>query len=215
MGYEVNRGSEENLESAISFSILANEHKACSVEGCNLDAEWNKFKKDPTQNNFVKATSRGHRIKNGKMEAKSPPGWGGTVEHMKEHSNITNPHALAWYLYQQGDDSHKAAPKGTGAKHVSKEVAKKRSKALKGEGGVQESINPQPRSTHIKKQLQERHESGLRAKGKKKMRSDTRVGDIQAPKKKVKAEENLDHGVSMSKKVRAQIPSSIRAPRMN
>jgi hypothetical protein len=48
-----------------------------------------------------------------------------------KHPEISNPHALAWSLYEKGDKSHKTAPKGTGAKHVSKEVSEKRSKALK------------------------------------------------------------------------------------
>lgn len=41
-------------------------------------------------------------------EAKSPPGWGGTVEHMKErHSDeIDNPFALAWWMKNKGYKSH-------------------------------------------------------------------------------------------------------------
>jgi len=39
-------------------------------------------------------------------EAVSPPGWAGTVEHMKKHKNITNPWALAYYLRSQGAKPH-------------------------------------------------------------------------------------------------------------
>ena len=34
-------------------------------------------------------------------EAVSPPGWKGTVEHMKEHKEISNPWALAWFMHKQ------------------------------------------------------------------------------------------------------------------
>src|SRR6185312_2703943 len=97
-------------------------------KGCDIDADWQKFKKDKSYDNYMRA----HRVKVGKMEAVSPPGWGGTVKHMADkHKGISNPHALAWYMYEKGDSSHKKAPKGTGAKHVSEKTAKKRSKALK------------------------------------------------------------------------------------
>lgn len=33
--------------------------------------------------------------------AVSPPGWGGTVEKMKEHKDIDNPWALAWWMSKQ------------------------------------------------------------------------------------------------------------------
>ena len=36
-------------------------------------------------------------------QAVSPPGWGGTVEHMKEHKDIDNPFALGWYMKNKGD----------------------------------------------------------------------------------------------------------------
>ena len=39
-------------------------------------------------------------------EAVSPPGWGGTVKKMKEHKEITNPFALAWYMKNKGDKPH-------------------------------------------------------------------------------------------------------------
>ncbi len=39
-------------------------------------------------------------------QAVSPPGWGGTVEKMKKHKDITNPWALAWWMSkkEKGDD---------------------------------------------------------------------------------------------------------------
>lgn len=165
----ISAGSDERLESSISLSTLAAHGKGCSMENCGLDAAWKQFKADKAYHKSIKA----HRVRNGKMEAKSPPGWKHTIEHMKEHSNIDNPFALAWYMHDKGDTSHKkSAPKG-----------------MKGEGGIRE-------------QLEQRHESGMHmSKAKKHIKSDKEVGDIQAPKKrkKVKAE-NLDTGVSMSKK---------------
>lgn len=32
----------------------------------------------------------------------APPGWEGTVQHMKDHPDITSPHALAWWMKGQG-----------------------------------------------------------------------------------------------------------------
>lgn len=43
------------------------------------------------------------------VEKISPPGWEGTVQHMKEHSEIDNPWALAWWMDEQGYTSHKSA----------------------------------------------------------------------------------------------------------
>jgi len=39
-------------------------------------------------------------------EAVAPPGWGGTVEHMKEHEEIENPWALAWWMRNKGNKPH-------------------------------------------------------------------------------------------------------------
>lgn len=41
------------------------------------------------------------------LQEKSPPGWKGTVEHMKKHKNISNPWALAWWQKNKGYHSHK------------------------------------------------------------------------------------------------------------
>lgn len=38
------------------------------------------------------------KLSTNKKVAVSPPGWGGTVEHMKQHKNITNPWALVWHM---------------------------------------------------------------------------------------------------------------------
>jgi len=45
--------------------------------------------------------------------AVSPPGWGGTVEKMKEkHPEIDNPFALAWWMHNKGYEPHyKEKPK--------------------------------------------------------------------------------------------------------
>ena len=41
-----------------------------------------------------------------KKISKSPPGWGGTVEKMKEHPEISNPFSLAWWMSkkEKGDE---------------------------------------------------------------------------------------------------------------
>ena len=39
-------------------------------------------------------------------EAVSPPGWGGTVEHMKDHPEISNEFALAWWMKNKGYKPH-------------------------------------------------------------------------------------------------------------
>lgn len=36
----------------------------------------------------------------------APPGWEGTVKHMKKHKDIDNPFALAWHMKNQGDTPH-------------------------------------------------------------------------------------------------------------
>lgn len=41
------------------------------------------------------------------QQAKAPPGWKKTVEEMKEHEEIDNPFALAWYMKNKGDKPHK------------------------------------------------------------------------------------------------------------
>jgi len=132
MSFFVSSGSDSRLDSSLAIHTLeASGHKGCAMTGCECDANWQKFKKDPTYDHYMRA----HRVKVGKMEAVSPPGFGGTVKHMaKDHKGISNPHALAWYMYEKGDKSHEKAPKGTGAKTVSKDVAKKRSKALSAGG---------------------------------------------------------------------------------
>lgn len=41
------------------------------------------------------------------MEAKSAPGWEGTIKEMKKHPEIDNPYALTWWMDEQGYESHK------------------------------------------------------------------------------------------------------------
>lgn len=38
----------------------------------------------------------------------APPGWEGTVQKMKDHPEIDNPFALAWWMSDNGDASHEA-----------------------------------------------------------------------------------------------------------
>jgi len=50
-------------------------------------------------------------------EAVSPPGWSGTVEQMKDHGEIDNPWALAWWMKGKGYKPHhkeKKRKKGEG-----------------------------------------------------------------------------------------------------
>jgi hypothetical protein len=148
--------------------------KGCGMKGCTVSAQWQKFQKDPTYKSMINA----HRVRGKNMEAVSPPGFGGTVKHMKtDHKDISNPHALAWYMYEKGDKSHVKAPKGTGAKHVSKEVSKKRSKALKSQGALHApERNRTPKG--VSSLDADNPDVGFHA--------DEKVGDIQAPNKKKK-----------------------------
>ncbi len=41
-----------------------------------------------------------------KIAAASPPGWEDTVKHMKEHSEVDNPYALAWWMDNEGFKPH-------------------------------------------------------------------------------------------------------------
>ena len=60
--------------------------------------------------------------------AVSPPGWEKTVEHMKNHKEIDNPFALAWYMKNKGAEPHHAS----GLKYVlAAQDAMKRSAAKK------------------------------------------------------------------------------------
>lgn len=44
-------------------------------------------------------------------EAIAPPGWEGTVKHMKKEKKIENPWALAWSMKNKGFNSHIKSPK--------------------------------------------------------------------------------------------------------
>ena len=48
------------------------------------------------------------------QEAKAPPGWKKTVEHMKGHPEIDNPFALSWYMKEKGDKPHKKSSVAAG-----------------------------------------------------------------------------------------------------
>lgn len=48
-------------------------------------------------------------------EAVSPPGWGGTVEHMKDHPEIDNEFALAWWMKGKGFKPHHKERKKKGS----------------------------------------------------------------------------------------------------
>jgi len=61
---------------------------------------------DEIQKVLIKAGRRDLAQLYYKKVAVSPPGWGGTVEHMKKHKEITNPWALAWYQKSEGHKPH-------------------------------------------------------------------------------------------------------------
>lgn len=48
-------------------------------------------------------------------EAVSPPGWGGTVEHMKDRPEIDNEFALAWWMRNRGYEPHHKERKKKGS----------------------------------------------------------------------------------------------------
>jgi len=53
---------------------------------------------------YSMAVSRGYKPT---LKAKAPPGWSGTVRQMKEHEEIDNPFALAYWMEEQGYEPHK------------------------------------------------------------------------------------------------------------
>lgn len=89
---------------------------------CKMDAEGAKMAHmpTPTMSRTVSAPARMSTTQTGgnvrtrmsakkkkeEMEAKAPPGWEGTVKHMKKHPEITNPYALSWYMKKKGDTPH-------------------------------------------------------------------------------------------------------------
>jgi hypothetical protein len=40
-------------------------------------------------------------------DAVAPPGWEGTVKHLKKHKEVSNPWALSWWMKDKGYKSHK------------------------------------------------------------------------------------------------------------
>ena len=76
-----------------------------SIElNCNKSmVKCNCLKALADMNNEIEAK----RFDSSKIEAKAPAGWEGTVKHMKKHSEITNPWALAYWMKDQGYESHK------------------------------------------------------------------------------------------------------------
>lgn len=53
-----------------------------------------------------KMDAAGFTLIDARMKDTAPPGWQGTVEKMKSHGNISNPFALAWWLYGNGYSPH-------------------------------------------------------------------------------------------------------------
>lgn len=40
-----------------------------------------------------------------RLDGVSPPGWEKTVERLKEHGEVDNPFALAWWMYHRGHEA--------------------------------------------------------------------------------------------------------------
>ena len=89
-----------------------------TVKGCTCLQAWQEFKASRAYPKYISAEMQqgvfndvpqvgtSAKKKRKKLQAKSPPGWKHTVEHMKKHKEITNPYALANWMKDQGDVSH-------------------------------------------------------------------------------------------------------------
>lgn len=62
---------------------------------------------DPDTQLGKKSTAENEPGSNTMIVKVSPAGWGDTVEAMKEHPEIENPYALAWYMDDEGYTPHK------------------------------------------------------------------------------------------------------------
>lgn len=76
---------------AVQRNILANHQALVQAARAGPDAR-------------VRLDSKGNAM--GAKADVSPPGWEGTVEAMKGHSEISNPYALAWWMEGNGDTPH-------------------------------------------------------------------------------------------------------------
>lgn len=95
--------------------------------GCSCLKAWTKFQASGQFTNYIKKVQHSveAELQQGvfndvneigtskksasqkRIAAKAPAGWENTVKHMKQHKEITNPYALAWYQKDKGDTPHK------------------------------------------------------------------------------------------------------------
>ena len=114
---------DQSIEASVGYSLEG--PLAQTIQGCGCDAvkasEKKKGKKVCTNKNCMSFASGKKMIglqaavsmhkqagsPKAKIFAVSAPGFEKTVEHLKEHPEVTNPHALSWYLYEQGASQHR------------------------------------------------------------------------------------------------------------
>jgi hypothetical protein len=71
-------------------------------------ADWEMTIRDPDGDEKIQIGPGGQQAQM-QEEAVAPPGWEGTVKHMKKHKEIDNPWALAWYMKNKGAEPHHAS----------------------------------------------------------------------------------------------------------
>lgn len=85
---------------------VAAKRDTCISGTCTLFNSGESGERTITLRDLMKISSGMKGSKKAKIRAASPPGWEDTVKHMKEHEDISNPYALAWYGYKQGFTPH-------------------------------------------------------------------------------------------------------------
>lgn len=89
--------------SATCGCAMAAKKDACSIGACTM---FTKGDRRVTLKDMIKISAGMKGSKRAKIRAVSPPGWEDTVKHMKDHEDIDNPYALAWYGYNEGFTPH-------------------------------------------------------------------------------------------------------------
>jgi hypothetical protein len=75
----------------------------------------------------------------GFLAEKSPKGWKGTVEKMKDKPEIDNPYALAYHMKKQGAEPHYAEPEKKGDEPKKKQKFKNEESAMLGDENINEA----------------------------------------------------------------------------
>lgn len=91
------------LDAAIEMYAHCGDVQAHDQEACAMKAGV-KYSMGEVVKAFSLAKRKGYKTKD--IEAKSPPGWSGTVKKMKDHPEIDNPFALAWWMEEEGYEPH-------------------------------------------------------------------------------------------------------------